>query len=124
MSPLPASKPERRQRQRDPMQVVVAALSVTGWLILLAALFVLAEARPPRETFFERWYELRQRSTWNLKLAHNMFYLMLLSLCTSLTGLVINSRRHKRKGDEWRVSLILVACFSLLGLFLYLRSFT
>lgn len=105
------------------MLIAVAALSVAGWLILLAALFVLAEARPPRETFFERWFDLRQRSTWDLKLAPYMFYLLLLSLGTSLAGLAINSRRRRRRGDEWRVSLILVAGLSLLGLALYLHSF-
>ena len=113
----------RRQRRSDPLLVVLRWLSVAGWLILLAALLLLAEAKPPVETFFERWYDLRLRSTWNLELARYIFYLMLLGLGTSLTGLVLNSRRLRRRGDEWRISLILVAVISRLGLIRYLTAF-
>lgn len=113
----------RRQRRKDPLILVLRWLSVTGWLILLTALFVLGEARPPVETFFERWYNIQLRASWNLELARYIFYLMLLGLGTSLTGLAINSRRLRRKGDEWRVSLILVAAISLLGLIRYLTAF-
>lgn len=113
----------RRQRRSDPLLVALRWLSVSGWLVLLAALLVLAEAKPPVETFFERWYDLRLRNSWNLELARYIFYLMLLGLGTSLTGLAINSRRLRRKGDEWRVSLILVAAISLLGLIRYLTAF-
>ncbi len=122
MTPAPSDS-NRRSRRRDPLLLALAWLSVAGWLILLAALFVLAEARPPRMTFFERWFDLRLRTTWNLELARYIFYLMLLGLGTSLTGLAINSRRLRRRGDEWRVSLILVAVISLLGLIKYLHAF-
>jgi uncharacterized membrane protein YhaH (DUF805 family) len=113
----------RRQRRSDPLLLVLRWLSVTGWLILLAALLVLAEAKPPVETFFDRWYDLRMRSSWNLELARYIFYLMLLGLGTSLSGLALNSRRLRRKNDEWRVSLILVAVICLLGLIRYLTFF-
>ena len=113
----------RRQRRSDPLLLVLRWLWVAGWLILLAALLVLAAAKPPVETFFERWHDLRLRSTWNLELARYIFYLMLLGLGTSLTGLALNSRRVRRKNDEWRVSLILVAVICLLGLIRYLTLF-
>jgi uncharacterized membrane protein YhaH (DUF805 family) len=123
MTKPPYRDSSRRQNRRDPLLLALQWLSVTGWLILLAALLVLAEARPPVETFFERWYDIRLRSGWDLNLARYIFYLMLLGLATSLTGLAINSRRLRRKGDEWRVSLLLVAVISLLGLIRYLTSF-
>lgn len=113
----------RRQRRKDPLLLVLRWLSVTGWLILLTALFVLGEARPPVETFFERWYNIQLRASWNLELARYIYYLMLLGLATSLTGLAINSRRLRRKDDEWRISLMLVAAISLLGLIRYLTTF-
>lgn len=113
----------RRQNRKDPLLLSLRWLSVIGWLALLTALFVLGEARPPVETFFERWYKIQLRASWNLELARYIFYLMLFGLGTSLTGLVINSRRLRRKGDEWRVSLILVAAISLLGLIRYLTAF-
>lgn len=113
----------RRQQRKDPLLLCLRWLSVLGWLTLLTALFVLGEARPPVETFFERWYKIPLRASWNLDLARYIFYLMLLGLGTSLTGLAINSRRLRRKGDEWRVSLILVAAISLLGLIRYLTAF-
>lgn len=113
----------RRQRRGDPALLALRWLSVAGWVILLAALLVLAEAKPPVETFFERHYKIQLRSTWDLELARYIFYLMLLGLATSLTGLALNSRRLRRTGDEWRVSLFLVAAISLLGLIRYLTAF-
>lgn len=113
----------RRQRRSDPALLALRWLSVAGWLILLAALLVLAEAKPPVETFFERHYKIQLRSTWDLELARYIFYLMLLGLGTSLTGLALNSRRLRRTDDEWRVSLVLVAAISLLGLIRYLTAF-
>lgn len=123
MTSHPYRESSRRQDRRDPLLLALQWLSVSGWLILLAALFVLAGAKPPVETFFERWYDIRLRSGWDLHLARYIFYLMLLGLGTSLTGLAINSRRLRRKGDEWRVSLMLVAAISLLGLIRYLTAF-
>lgn len=123
MTSLHRDDSSRRQLRSDPLIVVLRWLSVSGWLILLTALLVLGEARPPVETFFERWYNIQLRASWNLELARYIYYLMLLGLGTSLTGLAINSRRLRRKGDEWRVSLVLVAAISLLGLIRYLTAF-
>jgi uncharacterized membrane protein YhaH (DUF805 family) len=123
MSPPHSNETSRRRRRSDPLLLALRWLSVAGWLILLGALFVLAEAKPPVETFFERWYKVPLRSAWNLELARYIYYLMLLGLGTSLTGLAINSRRLRRRGDEWRLSLILVALISLFGLIKYLLTF-
>lgn len=123
MTSLHRDDQSRRQRRRDPLLLALRWLSVAGWLILLAALLVLAEAKPPVETFFERYYKIQLRSSWDLELARYIYYLMLLGLGTSLTGLALNSRRLRRRGDEWRISLILVAAISLLGLIRYLTAF-
>ncbi len=87
---------------------------------LVAALFITALAKPEVETFFDRFYNLRLRRTWDMELMHYIFYLLLICLFSSIGGLVINSRRKRRKDDHTRASLIVMLCISLFGLVQYL----
>ena len=87
---------------------------------LVAALFITAMAKPQVETFFDRFYNLRLRRSWDMDLMNYIFYLLLLCLACSLGGLIINSRRRRRKEDYIRASLIVMLCISLFGLFGYL----
>lgn len=87
---------------------------------LVAVLFITAVAKPQVETFFDRFYNLRLRRTWDMELMDYIFYLLLLCLFCSLGGLVINSRRKRRKDDHTRASLIVMLCISIFGLVQYL----
>lgn len=87
---------------------------------LVAALFVTALAKPQVETFFDRFYHLKLRRSWDMDLMHYIFLLLLLCLFSSAGGLIINSRRKRRKDDYVRASLVVMLLISLFGLFLYL----
>ena len=88
-------------------------------ICLVAALFVTALAKPEVETFFDRFYNLRLRRSWDMDLFHYIFYLLLLCLFSSFGGLLINSRRKRRKNDYTRASLVVTLVISLVGLAFY-----
>ncbi len=87
---------------------------------LVTVLFITAMAKPQVETFFDRFYNLRLRRSWDMDLMNYIFYLLLLCLVCSLGGLIINSRRRRRKDDHIRASLIVMLCISVFGLIQYL----
>ena len=117
---------ERHGERRQGPDIWTRSLSwlgTIGWLMLFVALLLAAKAKPQVETFFDRWYNLRLRTTWDTELAQIVFYLMILGVLLSVAGLFINSRRYRRRDDEVRVSLILMAVVSLGGIFFYIWNF-
>lgn len=114
---------KERRHGRDLLFSLIRWLSVLGWSLMMASLFLLAYAKPGVETFFDRWYNVTLRRAWDTDLARAIFYCMLLGLVLSLIGLAINVLRHRRRNDEYRISLILLGLLSLSGLIMYLVSF-
>lgn len=98
-------------------------LGLVGWTLLIAALVVLDQAKPQVETFFERVYDIRLQQQWDMDLARYLLWLMVLGLLLSVSGLVINSRRKRRRTDQWRLSLIFLGLISLTGMVLYYINF-
>jgi hypothetical protein len=114
--------PPRTDRREGP-DLWIKLLTWSGLssgVSLIAAMFVAALAKPEVETFFDRFYDLRLRRSWDLELLHYIFYLLLFCLLSSIGGLMINSRRKRRKNDQIRASLIVMLCISIFGLIQYL----
>ncbi len=99
-------------------------LALAGWGALLCAFFVLVKARPQMETFFDRVYDIQLQQQWNMELARYILWLMILGLTLSLSGLVINGFRLRRRSDEWRFSLIFLGIICLSGILLYRINFS
>lgn len=93
-------------------------------LALLAAFFLTAKAKPEMETFFVRFFHdnLYRRPGWDMHLMTYMAALFVVSGLTGIVGLVINSRRRRRKDDYIRITLVLCLLASLVGLGLCLRQ--
>ncbi|MEZ4484079.1 MAG: hypothetical protein R2864_05615 [Syntrophotaleaceae bacterium] len=98
-------------------------LALVGWSLLIAALVILDRAKPQVETFFERVYDIRLQQQWDMDLARYLLGLMVLGLLLSVSGLVINGRRKRRRTDQWRLSLIFLGLISLTGIVLYYINF-
>jgi hypothetical protein len=88
---------------------------------LAAALVVTAIAKPQLETFFDRYYNLTLRTTWNMELANYIGVLLVGSFIISVIGLIINSKRLKRKDDYIRATLVLSLVISLVAFGYFLR---
>ncbi|ODS34338.1 MAG: hypothetical protein SCARUB_00469 [Candidatus Scalindua rubra] len=115
-------KPERRKGP----DIWVKALGwfvVFGWFLMFVALFIIDRAKPEDENIFTKAAEIEVRTTWNQELINYLFYLMIFGLCISIIGIVINSRRHHREDDRFRLTLIILGITSILGIIKYLFSF-
>ena len=97
-------------------------LAVFGWLLMFAAIFITAIAKPESKNYFNRsaW---SLRSTWDMELFRYFLYLMILGLCISVVGFTINIKRNRRKNDAYLISLILLGLTSIVGIAIYLFFF-
>ena len=115
--------PPERRKGWNAWDLAIRWLAGGGWLALFAALFLLDRARPQTETFFDRINKVPLRHAWNLALARYILYAMILGLVLSLAGIAINLGHYRRKEDELRLSLILIALIALAGIVKYFISF-
>lgn len=115
------TRPHVDRRQGPDLWIkLLTGSGIISGICLVATLFITALAKPEVETFFDRFYNLRLRRTWDMDLMNYIFYLLLICFISSIVGLVINSRRKRRKDDHTRASLIVMLCISIFGLVQYL----
>lgn len=111
-----AHSPSERRKGPDLWLSVLTLSGLTSGLSLVFALLLTAIAKPEVETFFDRYYNVQMRKSWDVELIELIAYLLLVCLFSSFLGLGINARRRRRKDDYIRASLIFTLGVSLLGL--------
>jgi uncharacterized membrane protein len=111
-----APPPSERRKGPDLWLKVLTVSGLISGISLVFALFVTAMAKPEVETFFDRYYNVRMRKSWDMELIELISYLLLLCLFSSFLGLGINARRRRRKDDYIRASLIFTLGVALFGL--------
>jgi hypothetical protein len=89
---------------------------------MTAALFIPTVAKPDHRIHSAR-FAGSLRTTWDPALMKYFFYLMILGLYISVIGFAINTRRHRRRTDEYLMSLILLGFVSIVGMVTYLIRF-
>jgi hypothetical protein len=115
---------ERRRGGKDRLLRIMGGLGLVGWASLLVALIVFNRAKPDDPTFiptFERSgipYHLQ--TTWDQDLVTAIFYLLSAGLVLGIIGLVVNSQRHQRRDDHYRIHLVLLTAISAIGVLYYL----
>ena len=117
-----SEKTPRRRKGTDIWFKSIRWLAVIGWLLMFAAIFITAIAKPEKKNYFNKlaW---SLRTTWDMEMFMYFFYLMILGFCISVVGFAINIKRHRRKNDEYLVSLILLGLTSIVGIAIYLFFF-
>ena len=102
-----------RRKGPGSMVKVINTLAVLSWLFLFFSLLVLDQAQPKL---------LTPGAQWNHNLLGILYYLLLIVFGMSLTGLMLNRRRNRRKDDAYRLSLVISMVVSFFGLLRYLAN--
>ena len=112
--------PEKR-KGRDILMRLLTWLAVIGWFIMYVVIMVFEKARPRVESSFDHVDGAESPlSAWNPVLIQYIFYLMIAGFSISIIGIILNIKRHRRKRDKYRISLIALGVISLLGIIFYL----
>lgn len=108
-----------RRKGRDPVLKLLSAFGAATALLAVIALVLLAKAKPHAFAPFDK-EAFTVRSYWNPVYAQMLFGLMIVGLAIGLIGLVLNTRRLKRKSDSIRLNLVFLAAASAVGVAVYL----
>jgi hypothetical protein len=116
-----------RRRGHDRLLRIMSWIGIGGWVIMLLVLVAVDRAQPDDPDFIPNKRILEQagvpyhlRTTWDQDLVTYIFYLLIAGLVLGITGLVINSRRHRRRDDHYRIHLVLLTGISAVGVLYYL----
>ena len=72
----PMTRPSVERREGPDLRIKLLTWSgLLSGASLVAALLITAVAKPEIQTFFDRFYDLRLRRTWDLELTQYLFYL-------------------------------------------------
>ena len=112
-----------RRKTPDLLLQLLAWFNGAAVISLVAALAIAAIAKPELETFFDRYYDIQLRQAWNHNLVGYIGLFLGLSCVTSIVGLIINSKRLRRKGDHIHATLVLSLIISIAGLFFFIKAF-
>lgn len=95
-------------------------MSLISWSLLFTVFLLIAKAKPAYETIFERFYtQVSPVESWDNDLIQLAMKLLIPLLILAFTGLMMNSKRHKRKTDTYRKSLITALAVSVIGLSIF-----
>jgi hypothetical protein len=112
-----------RRRGPDLWVKLVHWLGITAWGIMFFIIFITDRARPPMETFFDRLFKVQVRQTWDLDLLQYALYLMITLCVLCIAGLLINTKRRRRKTDRYNISLILMMGLGIFSIIMYFANF-
>ena len=114
------TSPKKDRRKGPDLWIrILKVLGVVSWFFMLLFLILLEIAKPEFESFFDRFYHLNLRTTWDLEVAQHLYQLMFIGLGISIIGLLIGSQRYRRKTDKPPSALILIGVISIAGVALY-----
>ena len=111
-----------KERRRGPDKFIktIRWLAILGWVNFGISLILFDKAKPDFETFFDRLFHIEMRHYWNESFAFLSFAWFILCIVLSIAGIIINKKRHRRKTDEYRLNLIVLAIVSLIGAMSYI----
>jgi hypothetical protein len=112
---------KNKRRNPDLILTLLAWTNAIAGISLVVVLILFAFAKPDLETFFDRYYDITLRSTWNHAFSGYIAFFLCLSLVSSATGLYLNGKRLRRKDDYIRAMLVVSLVISTIGLILILR---
>lgn len=116
-------KLNNRRKRPDLLLQFLTGFHAAAVISLAAALCITAVAKPELETFFDRYYNLQLRQTWNHDLIGYIGLMLGMSCLASIIGLAINSKRLKRKNDHVHATIVLSLIISVIGLIYFAKQF-
>jgi hypothetical protein len=101
-----------RRKTKDGWARVLFYLNILAWILLIFMLLVFHRAQPEFETIFDRFYDLKLRTSWDIQYLVYLVYVVGIGIFVSLSGLMLGIFRGRRKKDG-KTALIITGIISL-----------
>ena len=112
-----------RRRKSDWITRGITAVTVIGWLCAVLSVVLLEMARPDGEGFFAGLFNVTDVSRWDISMIMLAYTAIMLSLFTSVTGLIFNTVRLRRRADRYNKLLIVLCGISAVLVLLFLLNY-
>jgi hypothetical protein len=111
-----------RRKQPDLILRSLAWANGIAVTSLFLAVCLVAIAKPKKMNFLDHFYGVKRLSpAWDMDMIGYIGGMLLLSFIASIVGIVLNSKRLRRKKDHLHATLVLSLIASTVSLFFYLR---
>ncbi|MCK5163070.1 MAG: hypothetical protein KAQ72_05110 [Desulfobacula sp.] len=104
-----------RRKTTDFWATLLFYLNILAWILLITILLVFHRAQPEFETFFDRFYQLKLRTDWDIQYLYYLIYMVIFGIFISLSGLLLGVFRGRRESDH-KKALIITGIISLIML--------
>lgn len=102
----------------------VRALGILSWMAAGAAAFFAAMAQPKKVTFFDAFFAVSRKRTWDRPLLDGSVSLVVLTLALSAVGLWLNRKTSDAIDSPQNVSFIVLNVVSMAILGVYIMAIT
>lgn len=99
----------------DTIMNIVSGISVVLWVIIITVIILFAVANPTNAGMSASRGGLKSSGQWVKSL---IFGLLVIQVLLSVSGIIFNMMRLKRKTDHMRLTVILSAIFGITGIIL------
>jgi len=111
-----------RRKQPDLILRFLAWSNGIAVVSLFIAVCLVAIAKPKRMNFLDHFYGVQRLSpAWDKSMIGYIGVMLLISFIASIAGIILNSKRLRRKKDHFHATLLLTLISSTVSLFFYLR---
>lgn len=100
-----------RRKNKDYWTRLFILTNFLAWGVLFILVLVFHKAQPEFETLFDRFYQLKLRTTWDPQFLQYIVYTIFLGLIISVAGLGLSVFRARRKTDHKKSLLLLVVLY-------------
>ncbi len=103
-----------RRKNKDYWALFFVFINFLAWGILFITVLVFHRAQPEFETFFDKFYQLELRTSWDIQFLQYLDYTIFLGLMLSAAGLCLSFFRARRKTDYKKHLILLVSLYFIL----------
>lgn len=116
-------KEKLKKRKANLLIRFVRWIKVIGWLIFIAIVTLISEAKPDENNFWSHYFHTIPRRIWDDDLLQVSYRMQILLLGLCVLGFIINFVAYIKYKDEFILSIILLGTFALFGSFMYLFKY-
>ena len=102
-----------RRKTTDFWATLLFYLNIIAWIILIFILLVFHRAQPEFESVFDRFYNLKLRTDWDVQYLYYLVHIVIFGIIVSLIGLLLGIFRGRRENDH-KKALIITGIVSLI----------
>jgi len=118
-------KIKNRRKGPDQISKTISLIIAISWILIFVLFIIIAMAKPSANMSVVSFMSSSTQSVgqWNVSLISIIFPVLLIQLALCLIGLILSSRRMKRKRDRYSRSLIFFTVTSAVGLVVHILLF-